>query len=202
MNLQRTGKIVRGTSGRRTGGRERVATLVESRRMNLGGTTTRDNLMPEPPRCAFPGCQEWCSHNHHITYDPEVTKRLCVRHHEEITILNGQQARKYRVPLSNKFRWRIWFQWTQGKMKVRRTRKSLEWTEGWQDQLAAQPEVPRAPETPVILARTGPIAQTKRQRPKKGRSQRKRATVRKTVGARDRRKAENRKPGRKERRLT
>jgi len=34
-------------------------------------------------------------HEHHITYDPPVTKYLCIQHHEEITIINGQQARKY-----------------------------------------------------------------------------------------------------------
>ena len=84
-----------------------------------------------PPRCAFPGCEEFAGHTHHITYVPEVTKGLCVRHHEEITILNGQQGRKYRSPLSNKFRWWIWFQWTRGKIKLRRTRKSLEWVDEW-----------------------------------------------------------------------
>jgi hypothetical protein len=94
---------------------------------------TTEVRLPELPRCAFPGCQEWGEHDHHITYDPEVKKPLCVGHHQEITILNGQQARKYRRELSNKHRWWILYQWTQGKLKVRRTRKSLEWIEDWQE---------------------------------------------------------------------
>jgi hypothetical protein len=95
--------------------------------MNFQGSTT----MPEPPRCAFPSCTNWGGHDHHITYDPPVTKRLCVRHHEEITIINGQQARKYRRTLSNKHRWWIWFQWIEGKLKARRTQKALEYTGEW-----------------------------------------------------------------------
>jgi hypothetical protein len=88
-------------------------------------------LVPEPVHCAFPGCTGCAAHLHHITYEPSVTKRLCVEHHEEITIINGQQARKYRRPLSNKHRWWIWFQWTSGKLKPRRTRKALEYTGEW-----------------------------------------------------------------------
>jgi hypothetical protein len=133
-------------------------------------------LVTPPPRCAFPGCGEWGDHQHHITYDPPVIKWLCIGHHEQITILNGQQARKYRVPLSNRFRWRIWFQWTQGKMKVRRTQKALEWTEYWQRPVV-QLEYPRTPEVPVIPASTEPIAE------KNGRTKRKKATARKRVGA-------------------
>jgi hypothetical protein len=91
------------------------------------GSTT-DLVMPEPPRCAFPGCLVPGRHEHHITYDPPATKRLCVRHHEEITIINGQQARKYRRSLSNKHRWWAWYQWIEGKLKPRRTRKALEYT--------------------------------------------------------------------------
>ena len=87
--------------------------------------------LPEPPRCVFPSCLEWARHDHHVTYDPPVTKGLCVRHHEEITIVNGQQARKYRRSLSNNHRWWIWFQWIEGKLKARRTRKALEYTEEW-----------------------------------------------------------------------
>jgi hypothetical protein len=95
--------------------------------MRFQGSTT----MPEPPRCAFPSCTDWGEHDHHITYEPPVTKRLCVRHHEEITIINGQQARKYRRSLSNKHRWWIWFQWIEGKLKARRTQKALEYTGEW-----------------------------------------------------------------------
>src|SRR5260221_4725489 len=88
-------------------------------------------MLPEPPRCAFPGCGEWGGHQHHITYDPPVIEPLCVGHHQQITILNGQQARKYRHELSNRHRWWIWHQWIAGKLKVRRTQKALEYIEEW-----------------------------------------------------------------------
>lgn len=104
-------------------------------RMRFQGNTI--DLMPDPPRCAFPSCTDWGEHEHHITYDPPVSKRLCVRHHEEITIINGQQARKYRRSLSNNHRWWIWYQWIAGKLKARRTQKALEYTGEW-DVVAAQ----------------------------------------------------------------
>ncbi len=88
-------------------------------------------MLPAPERCFFVGCSEFADHTHHVTYNPEVTKPLCHRHHEEITILNGQQARKVRHELSNKHRWWIWFQWLEGKVKVRRTKKALEYIEEW-----------------------------------------------------------------------
>jgi len=114
--------------------------------MRFQGNTT-DFVLPEPPRCAFPSCTDWGEHEHHITYDPPVTKRLCIRHHEEITIINGQQARKYRRSLSNKHRWWAWYQWTEGKLKPRRTRKALEYTEEWAAGTVASDE-----ETPMWLA--------------------------------------------------
>lgn len=96
-----------------------------------GSTTDYLRTLPEPPRCAFPGRTEYADHEHHITYEPTVTKHLCVRHHEEITIINGQQARKFRGTLSNKQRWWIWYQWAGGKLKARRTQKALEYIEDW-----------------------------------------------------------------------
>jgi len=155
--------------------------------MKFSGHTT-DFKLPEPPRCEFPGCKEWADHRHHIVYNPDVVTNLCFRHHEEITFLNGQQGRKIRHQLSNRHRWFIWYQFIGGR-KVRRTRKSREWTEGWEGQPVAQPEEPRMPETPVIPASTEPMSQTKRGTPKKGRSQRKKAAVRKTVVTIGRRKA-------------
>jgi hypothetical protein len=86
---------------------------------------------PTHPQCTFPGCTDSSAHKHHVTYEPEVIKPLCRQHHEEITILNGQQARKYRRGLSNKQRWWIWHQWARGTLKVRRTRKALEYIEDW-----------------------------------------------------------------------
>jgi hypothetical protein len=88
-------------------------------------------------QCAFPGCKEFGEENHHITYSPEVTKRLCKVHHEEITILNTQRGGKLRHAVSNKDRWRIWFQWIQGKLKVRRTKKAMEYIEQGRAKLAA-----------------------------------------------------------------
>lgn len=82
-------------------------------------------------QCSFRDCPEFADHTHHITYHPEVTKPLCRPHHEEITILNGQQARKVRHELSNKHRWWIWYQWLEGKLKVRRTKKALGYIEEW-----------------------------------------------------------------------
>lgn len=139
-------------------------------------------LITPPPRCAFPGCGEWGDHQHHITYDPPVIKWLCAGHHEQITILNGQQARKYRGPLSTKFRWRIWYAWIRGELKVRRTRKSLEWTANWQCQPAEQTEERGSPEAPVISVRIEPKVRTNRKA-------RRKAKVPKTTGARGRRKA-------------
>jgi hypothetical protein len=91
--------------------------------------------------CSFPGCPDPAEHTHHITYDPSVTKPLCRKHHEDITIINGQQARKNRrkrnwresqyLRLSNKHRWWIWFQWLNGTLKPRRTKKALEWLKDW-----------------------------------------------------------------------
>lgn len=104
-------------------------------------------LLPKPPRCAFPSCTDWGVHEHHITYDPPVTKRLCFRHHEEITIINGQQARKYRRTLSNRHRWWAWYQWTNGNLKARRTRRALEYTEAWSADTGSSTE-----ETQTLLA--------------------------------------------------
>lgn len=84
-------------------------------------------VITQPPRCAFPGCKEFATERHHITYEPEVVKNLCAKHHDEITIVNGQQARKYKTPLSNKHRWWIWYQWLEGGLKPRRTQKALEY---------------------------------------------------------------------------
>lgn len=80
-------------------------------------------------------------HRHHVTYQPEVIKLLCVKHHEEITMINGIQGRKYRRSLSNKHRWWIWFQWIEGKLKPRRTQKAMEYIE----------EMRRGPQRPIVV---------------------------------------------------
>lgn len=70
-------------------------------------------------------------HQHHVTYDPEVVRLLYRRHHEDITIINGQQARKYRRSSSNRHRWWTWYQWLRGELKRRRTSLAMEYIEDW-----------------------------------------------------------------------
>ncbi len=48
-------------------------------------------------------------------------------------MLNGAQGRKVRHSLSNQHRWWIWFRWTQGKLKPRRTKKALRYIEHWDE---------------------------------------------------------------------
>jgi hypothetical protein len=99
-------------------------------------------MLPSPPRCEFPGCDEFPMHGHHVTYNPEVIKPLCVKHHEEITIINGIQGRKYRTSLSNKHRWWIWYHWLRGELKPRKTQKAMEYIE----------EMRRGPERPTVVS--------------------------------------------------
>jgi hypothetical protein len=97
-------------------------------------------MLLSPTRCDYPGCVAYREHDHHVTYDPEVIKPLCRLHHEEITIINGQHARKYRRPLSNRQRWWIWYQWRDGKLKARRTRKAQEYIEEWDQNMNLEAE--------------------------------------------------------------
>src|SRR5229473_6183576 len=98
-------------------------------------------MLVSPLLCSFPGCQRFAEHRHHIVYYPdEVIKPLCRPHHEEITILNGQHGRRFRHQLSNKHRWYIWYQWTAGNMKVRRTRKAQEYLSEWDREPEVMPE--------------------------------------------------------------
>jgi hypothetical protein len=121
-------------------------------------------MLPEPTRCSFTGCTEFGGHQHHITYDPEWKEPLCESHHKEITHLNAIQSRKYHyIKLSNRFRRWIWFQWIEGKLKPRRTRKAQEWTDDWNRNhiifIAADPNpLPRPERTksePVPKKRSG-----------------------------------------------
>lgn len=91
-------------------------------------------ILPTPTRCSFPGCHEFADHDHHIVYDPDVVTPLCVRHHKEITMLNGIRARKIRRCLSRKYRWWIWFQWIGGTLRPGRTKRALEWVRDWDGQ--------------------------------------------------------------------
>ena len=78
-------------------------------------------------KCIFTTCSASAIDGHHITYIPSVTVGLCRRHHEDITIINGQQARKYHRELSNKHRWFIWYKWLDGSIRPRRTKLAMEW---------------------------------------------------------------------------
>ena len=85
--------------------------------------------------CAFPACTGLGEHEHHVIYRPPVTKRLCRQRHEEITMLNGIQGRKVRHTLTDQHRWWIWYQWTQGRLKPRRTKKALQYVQEWDSDL-------------------------------------------------------------------
>jgi hypothetical protein len=143
--------------------------------MRFQGST--NDLMPEPPRCAFPRCPVPARHEHHITYDPPVTKDLCIPHHKEITIINGQQARKYRRELSAKHRWWIWFQWIEGKLKARRTQKALEYIGEWDTYSPPKVEV-----TNVVAAAPEPtkIEPPKPKRKRKHKAVKQRSSKRKS----------------------
>jgi len=81
-------------------------------------------------QCAFPGCRVLAMHSHHIVYEPQpIVKKLCEEHHHQITIINGQQARRIRHTLSTKHRWWIWYGFIEGRLKPRRTAKAMEYIE-------------------------------------------------------------------------
>lgn len=102
--------------------------------------------MPESP-CKFPSCPTPSDHTHHITYKPPITVRLCRKHHEDITIINGAKGRRLRHPLNNKTRWFLWYSFLSGKIKPRRTKKALEWIEKWDDE-SEHNENPSSPSLP------------------------------------------------------
>jgi hypothetical protein len=157
--------------------------------MRFQGST--NNLMPAPPRCVFPGCPVPARHEHHVTYDPPITKDLCVPHHKQITIINGQQARKYRRGLSTEHRWWIWYQWIEGKLKARRTQKALEYIGEWDKYSPPKAEattvVATAPE-PTKIEPPRPKRKAKRKhkavkrRSSKHKSKRRKKDVRQSTG--------------------
>lgn len=76
-------------------------------------------------RCYHPNCVSIGAEEHHITYEPPVIVLLCKKHHEQITIINGQQSRKIHEQLSNRHRWWIWYQWLAGKIHARKTARAM-----------------------------------------------------------------------------
>jgi len=93
-------------------------------------TSTANRVLPQPkiriPTCAFTSCTRLGTDNHHVTYDPDVIKPLCLIHHIHITMINSVHARKYHQRLSPKYRWHIWFEWLKGKYKPKHTKRALE----------------------------------------------------------------------------
>lgn len=93
--------------------------------------------------CYFPDCESRADHTHHVYYEGPrhpygLQVRLCFKHHEDITIINGIQARKkkpYRK-LSQERRWEIWKAWLAGDLKPRRTKKAMAWVGKWQQPVA------------------------------------------------------------------
>jgi hypothetical protein len=43
--------------------------------------------------CVVPGCGELPVERHHVTYDPPEIVPICRNHHDEITRINGQEAK-------------------------------------------------------------------------------------------------------------
>ncbi len=66
---------------------------------------------------------------HHVTYEPEVIRDLCRRHHEDITIVNTNRAEQTRRKLTNAERWELWNGWLAGKIQPVRTPNALAWIE-------------------------------------------------------------------------
>src|SRR5215475_2927846 len=96
--------------------------------------------------CRYPDCEKISEHHHHILGRESPNSpiaMLCRPHHEEITMLNGIQARKYHRGLTERWRWRIWYRWLAGEMKPRRTKRALEYIKSWDDY--KNPPVPEAP---------------------------------------------------------
>lgn len=92
-------------------------------------------------KCDYPNCETIPDHTHHITYEPELTVRLCRKHHEDITIINGAKARATRSgwnwrftpyrKLTNWEREYIYEGWKAGTFRPKRTKKALEWLKDW-----------------------------------------------------------------------
>jgi hypothetical protein len=61
-----------------------------------------------------PGCSTLPIEWHHITYRPEKKVPLCRVHHDQITRINGEQAKG---PLSNRQRQTIWRKFLTGELE-------------------------------------------------------------------------------------
>ena len=148
-------------------------------------------------RCCYPTCGQYADHRHHVTYMPEVIKPLCRAHHEDITIINGQQARKYRRGLSNKHRWWIWLQWREGKLKPRRTRKALDYIAVWDRPRPLSPPMLMGHEAAVQSAAAPAPNDVLKETTTKRRRKKEKATTRSNGAARKKRHRKSRKSGKK-----
>ncbi len=68
--------------------------------------------------CGYPDCFELGLHPHHITYQPNVEEKFCVKHHKEIETLLFHHSDRDRITLSNDQRIRIYKDWISGAEKV------------------------------------------------------------------------------------
>lgn len=83
-------------------------------------------------KCVFPKCDKPAEHRHHVVYKPKPSLRgLCREHHEDITIINTNQAWKIHRKLSNSHRWIIWEKWLKGELTPQRTPEALAWIAKW-----------------------------------------------------------------------
>lgn len=81
-------------------------------------------LSPIPP-CSYPKCPSHSEHDHHITYNPNKTIRLCEFHHNCITQWNYVFAGLYncrsdgwKSGLSDKDRQLVHDRWMRGELDV------------------------------------------------------------------------------------
>lgn len=111
----------------------------DGRTLSIGQGTMLDALWTlvktghfnELRRCKFPGCPNAGSEGHHVTYEPPVIFPLCKGCHRDITVVNVNAGAKQRRQLTNKQRWFLWFQWTQGKLKPVYDENADRWLATW-----------------------------------------------------------------------
>ena len=80
------------------------------------------------------GCHRAATEEHHVLYDYHqggpVVRRLCKEHHGWITRHQAHAARRQHHEVTDKQRWRFWYELVEGRMKrLRRTSLDAEWAE-------------------------------------------------------------------------
>lgn len=92
--------------------------------------------------CVFPKCPNKRDHKHHIIYDPPMIVGLCYAHHEDITIVNTNEAFKKRRKLTSDERVEIWEAWLRGELVPEMTPWAAAWIGRWEKR-RSRPKVPR-----------------------------------------------------------